>query len=169
MEILTNSNKLELKELGDTRDIVEWRIGAIALEAWERNINSGGRYHRFQVYAAVAREARCSKGRVNKLAIMCQFYPEETRSKFPDYKLGHFECAMAYGPEEAPAVLEYAGVYAEDKHELPKVKDLDFLYRREILGQPSTKDMIPKRKAVSSAMLQTQLINLMKLMFCNIN
>ena len=160
MEILTNSNKIELRELGDKKDKVEWRIGEIALEEWNRNIKSGGHFHRFQVFTAIAREVRCSKGRIEKLFTMVQFYPKKIRSKFPDYKLGHFEVAMNFGPEEAPAVLEYAGIYAEDKKELPKVKDLDFLYRREILGQPSTKDMIPRKKVNSANLLQTQLINL---------
>jgi len=163
MEILTSENIKELKTLGDEKDQVEWRIGEIALEAWNRNIENGGHYHRFQIFTAVAREVRCSKGRVEKLFTMAQFYSESIREKHPDFKLGHFEVAMNFGPEEAPAVLEYANVYAEDKHELPKVKDLDFLYRREVLGQPSTKDLVPPKRSRTEAVLQTQLINLMRL------
>lgn len=164
MEVLTNANKIELRELGISKDKIEWRVGEIAREAWERNIKNGGNYHRFQVYTAVAREVGMSRGRIEKLVIMAGFFPEQVREKYPDFLLGHFEVSMSFGPEEAPDVLEYAGVYAEDKGELPKVKDLDFLYRREILGQPSTKDLTQPPKRINNQIgLQTQLINLMKL------
>jgi len=163
VDALTSENKKELRGIGDTIDKVSWRIGEIAREAWDRNVKEGGQYHRFQIFTAVAREARCSRGRVEKLFAMAEFYPEQIRQKYPDYKLGHFEVAMNYGPEEAPEVLEYAGVYLEDKKELPKVKDLDFLYRREVLGQPSTKDLTRKTPvANNSGVLQAQLINLMR-------
>ena len=163
-EILTNSNKIELRKLGDKQDKISWRIGEIAREEWDRNIQNGGHFHRFQVFTAVAREARCSRGRVEKLFAMAQFYPKDIRQKFDGYKLGHFETAMSFGPEQAPDVLEYVGVYLEDKKELPKVKDLDFLYRREILGQPSTKDLTGKGKPLNKGnALQIQLINLLRL------
>jgi len=133
--MLTNENIKELRKLGDTRDRVEWRIGEIALEAWNRNIQAGGELHRFQVFTAVARESRCSKGRVEKLYAMVNFYPTEIRQKYPGYKLGHYETAMNFGPEKAPEVLEYISVYKDDKGELPKVNTVDFLYRRDVLGQ----------------------------------
>jgi len=161
MTILTAKMANELRSLGDDRDKVEWRIGEIAREAWKRNINElGGKFYRFQVFAAIAREARCSKGRVEKLFGMIQFFPDQVRQKYPSYKLGHFEEAMNFGPEQAGEVLEYISVYAEDRGELPKVKDVDFLYRREILGQPSTRDMTPQGDPTN--VLQYKLIDLMK-------
>ena len=69
---------------------------------------------------------------------------------------------MNFGPEKAPDVLEYINVFAEDKGELPNVKDVDFLYRREILGQPSEQDIQPQPKFDHGAILQMKLIDLMK-------
>ncbi len=80
--MLTNQNIAELRSLADQKDKVEWRIGEIAREAWERNIHTGQPLYKFQVFTAVAREARCSRGRVEKLYAMVNFYPQEIRQKY---------------------------------------------------------------------------------------
>jgi hypothetical protein len=131
----------ELRELANRRDQVEWRIGEIAKAEWDKNVREGRGHHRFQIFTAVAREARCSKGRVEKLYSMVRFFTPEVRQAYPDYKLGHYEIAMNFGKEGAPEVLEYIQVYAEDKGELPKVSNLDFLYRREVLGQETEEEI----------------------------
>lgn len=162
--MLNNEQIQELRSLGDTRDRIEWRIGEIAKEAWDQNITTGGKYYKFQIFTAVAREARCSKGRVEKLYNMVSFYPPEIRQKYPNYKLGHFETAMNFGPDEAPEVLEYAEIYAEDKGVLPKVSDLDFLYRREIKGQDTEQEVRrgSGQQVYNPDVLQEKIIDLMK-------
>lgn len=159
--MLTRENIQELHSLADSRDKVEWRIGEIAAEAWERNLKEGAMLHKFQVFTAVAREARCSKGRVEKLYNMVRFFPPEIRSKYQGFKMGHYETAMNFGPEEAPDVLEYVQEYAIDTGELPKVGNLDFLYRREVQGQETEGEIgAVKVPAVPPDALQARIITL---------
>lgn len=162
--MLNNEQVKELRSLGDTRDKIEWRIGEIALEAWNNNLATGGQYYKFQVFTAVAREARCSRGRVEKLYSMVSFYPKEIREKYPDYKLGHFEVAMNFGVDEAPEVLDFVDTYVEDRGSLPKVNDLDFLYRREVLGQDTEEEMQGStgHKPYNPDLLQDKIIDLLK-------
>jgi len=162
---MLNSEQInELRALGDTRDKIEWRIGEIAKEAWDHNIATGGQYYKFQIFTAVAREARCSRGRVEKLYNMVQFYSREVRERYPDYKLGHFEVAMNFGVEEAADVLEYVETYIEDTGKLPKVNDLDFLYRREVKGQLTDDEIMEStgHKPYNPDLLQEKIIDLLK-------
>ena len=160
--MLNDKQVKELNELADRQDTISWRLGEIALEAWNHNLATGGKYYKFQVYSAIAREARCSKGRVEKLAVMVQFYPKEIRDNYPNYKLGHFETAMHWGPEEAPEVLEYITTYIEDTGQLPKVNALDYLYRREVKGQETEEEMTGRKVPYNPDLLQEQVIALLK-------
>lgn len=159
--MLTQNNINELNQLADQTDRICWRLGEIALEAWNRNIQNGGQYHRFQIFTAIAREARCTKGKIEKLFAMVQFYPKEVREKYPGYKHGHYTVAMNFGPEKAADVLEYVSVYSEDKGELPRVNNLDFLYRRDVLGQETEDEM--KGSVRKNPILAEQIINLLNL------
>ena len=160
--MLNDKQVKELRELRDNKDKIEWRVGEIARDAWNDNLAAGGPYYKFQVFSAVASEAGMSKGRVEKLAMMVQFYPKEIREKYPDYLIGHFETALNFGPEEAPEVLEYINVYIEDTGQLPKVNALDYLYRREVKGQETEEEMTGRKVPYNPDLLQEQVIALLK-------